>query len=239
MMGFFQSLHKKKVSGLIPVIPDIKLVSPKEGNLFQGKNPVNMAMLMEKLGAPAISVVTEPKDFGGSLKLLTDVASAVSVPVLRKDFISDEDDLCRTKECGASAILLICACLSEEKLKKLYNAALCLSLEPLVEAHTKEELTLAGNLGARLIGINNRDILTLEKDDGSVARTRELAAYVPGDALLISESGIATPEQAKAAIRAGAGAVLVGTAIWRSKDICRFYQAMCQGASENDEQGQS
>lgn len=235
MMGFYRSLQQKKAGGLIPVIPDIKLVSPKEGNLFEGRQPADMAILMEKLGAPAISVVTEQKNFGGSIELLADVVSAVSVPVLRKDFITHEDDLRRTKDCGAEAILLICACLTEQNLKELYEKALCLSLEPLVEAHTKEELTLAGNLGAKLIGINNKDILTLEKDDGSVSRTRELAAFVPEDALLVSESGIQTPEQAKAAIKAGAGAVLVGTAIWKSRDFCRFYQAMCHGESEKDE----
>ncbi|MGI5912312.1 MAG: indole-3-glycerol-phosphate synthase [Syntrophomonadaceae bacterium] len=235
MLGFGQSLQQNKASGLIPVIPDIKLISPKEGNLFQDINPINTAILMERLGAPAISVVTEQKYFGGSMKLLEDVTSAVSVPVLRKDFIIDENDLYRTKECGATAILLICGCLSAARLKKLYDAAMCLSLEPLIEVHTQAELTLASSLGAKLIGINNRDILTLEKDDGSVSRTQELAMFMPKDAFFISESGITTPEQAKAAIQAGAGAVLVGTAIWKSRNICKFYQAMCRGESEKND----
>jgi len=234
MIEFCQSLQKKKAAGLIPVIPDIKLISPQEGNLFQGRCPVNAAMQMERLGAPAISVVTEQKNFGGSMQLLADVASAVSLPVLRKDFITEEDDLYRTKESGGAAILLICACLSEEKLKKLYDAALLLTLEPLVEVHTKQELAFAVSLGAKLIGINNRDILALEKDDGSVAHTLELAALAPEDVFLISESSIVMPEQAKAAMLAGAGAVLVGTAIWQAKDICAFYQAMCRGESSKN-----
>lgn len=235
MFRFSQSLKQKKVGGFIAVIPDIKLISPKEGNLFHGRDPVETAVQMEALGAPAISVVTEPKNFGGSMKLLEKVVSAVSVPVLRKDFIADADDLRRTKDSGAAAVLLISACLSADKLKKLYDMALRLLLEPLVEIRTREELILAGNLGAKLIGINNRDILSLERDEGSVSRTRELAAFVPKDAFFISESGIKTPEQARAAIQAGAGAVLVGTAIWKAGDIRRFYGAMCRGASGKEE----
>jgi indole-3-glycerol phosphate synthase len=235
MLRFSQSLKQKKTSGLISVIPDIKLFSPKEGNLFHGRDPVKTARQMEKLGAPAISVVTEPKNFGGSMKLLENVVAAVSIPVLRKDFITDEDELRRTKDSGAAAVLLICACLSADKLKKLYDMALCLSLEPLVEVCTRDELILASNLGAKLIGINNRDILFLERDEGSVFRTLELAVFVPQDVLFISESGIGTPEQARTAIEAGASAVLVGTAIWKASDIRRFYEAMCRGESGKEE----
>lgn len=235
MTGFSQSLRMKKAAGLIPVIPDIKLVSPKEGRLFAGRSPVDAASLMDKIGAPAISVVTESKEFGGSMKLLEDVVSAISVPVLRKDFIKNEDDIRLTKDCGAVAVLLICACLTERKLRALYDAALGLSLEPLVEVHTREELGLAVGLNAKLIGINNRDILGLEKDDGSVSRTQDLAALAPKDALLISESGIQTPEDARTAIAAGAEAVLIGTAIWKSEDICRFYRTMCGEESGGSE----
>ena len=235
MIGFSQSLKRKKDSGWIPVIPDIKRISPKEGELFRGRDPADAAIRLEQLGAPAISVVTEPKNFGGSIKLLEDVASAVSVPVLRKDFITDEDDLRRTKDSGAAAVLLICACMPAVQLRKLYGIALRLSLEPLVETSTAEELAEARRLGAKLIGVNNRNILSLERDDGSISRTQELAAVVPQDALLVSESGIKTPEQARAAIEAGAGAVLVGTAIWKSGDIEGFYRAMCRGESGRDE----
>ncbi|MPM14817.1 Indole-3-glycerol phosphate synthase [bioreactor metagenome] len=235
MTGFRESLQRKKASGFIPVIPDIKLISPKEGHLFRDRGPVSTAVRMEELGAPAISVVTEPKEFGGSMKLLLDIVSAVSVPVLRKDFITDEDDLKRTKDCGASAVLLICACLTKEKLRELYEASLLLSLEPLVEAHTKEALLLADSLGAKLVGINNRDILSLERDGGGVSLTRELASFVPEGALLVSESGIETPGQAKAAILAGAGAVLVGTALWKSENFDEFYEELCRGESKQSD----
>ncbi|MGE5580193.1 MAG: indole-3-glycerol-phosphate synthase [Bacillota bacterium] len=227
MLGFSESLKRKKATGLVPVIPDIKIRSPKEGDLFHGRSPVDAARLMERIGAPAISVVTESRNFGGSMRLLEDVVSGVSVPVLRKDFIQDEDDVRRTRDSGAAAILLICACLPEQRMRRLYDAAIRLSLEPLVEVHTGEEMELARRLGAKLIGINNRDILALEKDDGSVSTTQALAVSAPGDALLISESGIETPEQARAAIRAGAGAVLVGTAIWKARMPGEFYRSLC------------
>ena len=111
MSSFYQSLSAKKSSGVIPVIPDIKLISPKEGDLLQGRSPVAAAQLFEQLGAPAISVVTEPHDFGGSLELLSSITAAVSIPVLRKDFVTCEDDLRQTCAHGAAAILLICSCL--------------------------------------------------------------------------------------------------------------------------------
>ena len=231
MTSFYQSLSAKKSSGAIPVIPDIKLISPKEGDLLQGRSPVAAARLFEQLGAPAISVVTEPHDFGGSLELLSSITAAVSIPVLRKDFITCEDDLRQTRDHGAAAILLICSCLKTEQLLDLYHAALRLGLEPLVETHTEAELRLAARLQPQLVGINNRDILTLEKDDGTVSTTARLAALAPVDALLISESGIATPEQARTAIDCGADAVLVGTALWQAPDLAAFYQQLCQGVS--------
>ncbi|NQS75135.1 MAG: indole-3-glycerol-phosphate synthase [Peptococcaceae bacterium] len=236
MKGLRESLEQKLAGGSIPIIPDIKIRSPKEGNLFLNITPLEAAQLMEKLGAPAISVVSEQKYFGGSLQLLEEVALAVSLPVLRKDFIKEENDLYRTKNCGATAVLLICACLSEKRLRMLYDLAIGLSLEPLVEVHTRDELALADSIGAKLIGINNRQILALEKDNGSVSVTQKLAPSAPQEAFLISESGITTPEQAKAAIKAGAGSVLVGTAIWKSPDPGEFYVAMSRGEGKKNEQ---
>ena len=161
--------------------------------------------------------------------MLREIVKAVNIPVLRKDFITREADLELTVEAGACAVLLICACITEARLTSLYRTALSLGLEPLVEAHTARELKLAGRLGAGLVGINNRDILTLERDGGTVSTTSELAAWVPKGALLISESGISTPEEARAATEAGAGAVLVGTAIWRAADPAACFRALCRG----------
>ena len=125
-------------------------------------------------------------------------------------------------------MLLICACLGPGELERLYRAALSCGLEPLVETHTQEEMRRAAALGAQLVGVNNRDILALEKDGGTVATTARLAAGRPAGALLISESGIETPADVRAACRAGAQAVLVGTAIWRAGDPVAAYHALAR-----------
>ena len=224
---FSQALCDKRATGTIPVIPDFKRISPKEGDLFGARDPVEMAKLMASLGAPALSVVTEPKSFGGSLDMLRSIADAAGLPVLRKDFMQNADDLKATRAYGADAVLLICAALDPHRLARLYEEALKCDLEPLVEARDAVELELAGSLGAALVGINNRDILNLELDSGTVSRTASLAAHAPKGALLVSESGILSPADARAAMAAGAGAVLVGTAVWRAEDTAGFYLSLC------------
>lgn len=226
MKGFEQALRACAQAGRVPVIPDLKSVSPGAGPLFPAAQAAERAREMERARAPALSVVTESAQFGGSLEMLSQVVQAVDLPVLRKDFIRTTAEVEQTARLGARAILLICACLEEALLRQLYQAALSCGLEPLVEAHTVRELQLAAALGARLVGINNRDILQLERDGGTVDTTLRLAAEKPEHCLLISESGIQTPADARAALRGGADAVLVGTAIWRSGDPAAFYQAL-------------
>ena len=228
-MKFSNAIIDKKSTGVIPVIPDIKCVSPQHGDLLRGRCPVQTAKLLKNAGAAVMSVVTESKDFGGSLELLRNIAEATGLPILRKDFITCVDDLKISLDYGAAAILLMCATQTEKSLFELYEAAIKLGIEPLVETHTLDEMQLAIKLGATLVGINNRDILRLERDDGTVANTRNLAEFAPENAVLISESGIGTPEEARQAIRAGADAVLVGTALWMAEDIVAFYRAMAAG----------
>ncbi|MBQ1334037.1 MAG: indole-3-glycerol-phosphate synthase [Clostridia bacterium] len=232
MRGFEESIRKKHKSGLIPVIPDIKLLSPKEGDLARGRDPAEMARLFESLGAPALSVVTEEKHFGGSVELLKSIALTAGIPVLRKDFITTEEELYITRDAGASAVLLICATTQTDDIRRLYEKAVSMGLEPLVETQNEHELELAAELGATLVGINNRNIATLEKDAGGVERTGRLAVLAPKNACLISESGIETPADAKTAIEAGASGVLVGTALWRARDTASFYLEMCGGGTK-------
>jgi indole-3-glycerol phosphate synthase len=226
------SIKKRKQAGFIPVIPDVKCTTPKEGDLLRGRDPVEVAKLLAEAGAPALSVVTEPKNFGGSIELLERIAALTKLPTLRKDFIACVDDLKITKDCGAAAILLICATQSFSSLMKLYEEALKIGLEPLVEAHTKEELILARKIGAKLVGINNRNILELERDAGTVSATELLAKYKPNDAILISESSLQTPAEARAAVRAGADAVLIGTAIWQAENMRECYLAFSRGVGD-------
>jgi indole-3-glycerol phosphate synthase len=224
--SFSSAIKMVNERGFIAVIPDIKCISPKEGDLLKGRNPVDMAKYLVQCGAPLLSVVTEQKRFGGSAELLRAITGAVELPVLRKDFIIDESTLEETAELGAVAVLLICAITDEKNLKMLYEKALQLNLEPLVEVHTAREAEFASNMGARLIGINNRDIMTFEQDEGGPSMTAALAGAIPSDALLVSESGILSVDDAKLAAISGANAVLVGTALWRASDMGAMYQSL-------------
>lgn len=228
MMKFTEALRRCAQSGRVPVIPDFKMISPSDGLLFEERDVIGAAREMEHAGAPALSVVTEEKDFGGSAELLSKIAEAVSIPILRKDFVSNKDDIRETAQMGASAILLICSCMSEKTLRELYHASLELGIEPLVEAHSEAELQLAASLGAQLVGINNRDILALERDGGTVATTARLSAAKPKGAFLISESGITSAEDVRTALKSGADAVLIGTAIWKADDPFTFYKELSE-----------
>jgi len=210
----------------VAVIPDIKCVSPKEGDLLRGRNPVDTAKALVCYGAPVLSVVTETERFGGSPELLRDIAKTVDVPILRKDFITSVDALSETAELGASSVLLICAIMDEATLGTLYEKSMMLGLEAFVEVCTAKEMELAKKLGARVIGVNNRNITTLELDDGGPSRTATLADGMPAGSLLVSESGILSVEDAKLAASCGANAVLVGTALWQAEDMEAMYRSL-------------
>jgi indole-3-glycerol phosphate synthase len=211
------------------VVADIKPRSPEHGDLLRGRNPVDIALQLEALGCPCLTNVTESAHFGGSLAVLREICRAVKIPVLRKDFIETPDDLKKTLEAGAAGVLICCAALSPRENELLYDRALALGLEPLVEVHTAEEMAFAASLGTKLIGINNRDIARLELDGGSVEKTSELIALAPKDSAIISESGILTPEDAKRAKALGAHAVLVGSALLLADNLETTYREMCAG----------
>jgi len=194
------------------VIIDFKVISPKYGDLFRGRNPVEVAKRLEKAGVFGLSVVTESEHFGGSLDLLRSIANAVNLPILRKDFIKSDDDLRETLDCGATHVLLICATM--DNVGEMYEKSLELGLTPVVEVHTHLEMELAKRLDAKVIGINNKDITILEKDNGAVDLTVDLISVAPKDTFIISESGIKNRADAELALQHGANAVLVGTAFW-------------------------
>lgn len=235
-MDFLTALQNKQKTGAIPVIPDIKCFSPKDGDLLRSRDPVQIARDLAGAGAPALSVVTESKEFGGSLELLRSICAVVSVPVLRKDFVTDRSDLEETLRCGASAILLMVSCLGEKRLEELYHEAIELGLTPFVETHTQRELTFAYALGAKLIGINNRDILQLERDDGDVSHAAALLRVGQGiqgkqaqsDSFVVVESALRGGVDARTAIRSGADGVLCGTAILQAPDPVAKYFSMAR-----------
>ena len=228
---FSAAIAAERGNGRAAVIPDIKCISPKEGDLLRGRDPVQVATELVSWGASVLSVVTENKHFGGSAKLLQTIVESTKVPVLRKDFIHDVAGLRETVDLGASAVLLIAASMDEKTLAILYERACHLGLEPLVEVHTAEEMAFAKTLQPRLLGINNRNILDLERDSGNPERTEHLAKEKPAGTLLISESGILSANDARQAMRAGADAVLIGTALWLAANMevtyREFQEAVC------------
>ena len=170
----------------------------------------------ERAGAAALSVLTEEQGFGGSLADLRRARAASSLPILRKDFIVDEYQVLEALVGGADAILLIVAALDVVRLAQLHAVAAELGLGVLVEVHDDRELALAAEIGAAVIGINNRDLTTLSVD---VRRTFELLPLVPDDAVVVAESGFRTRAELEALAGAGVDAVLVGEALMRAPDI--------------------
>jgi indole-3-glycerol phosphate synthase len=225
---FSRALWNYFHNGKIPVIPDIKPRSPQRGDLLKGRDPVNLAKKLAKAGAPALSVVTEPDYFGGSARLLADVAEATGLPVLRKDFITQSWQLRESMAMGAHAVLLIAAMLKREQLYELIEGCFKLGLEPLVETHSQEEVFSLEGIDLTVIGINNRSIVELEMDDGNVETTEKLAGLIKPGILVVSESAISTAADVERAAAAGAHAVLVGTAILQARDSAEMY-AMLSG----------
>lgn len=195
-------------SNKINIISEIKRASPSKGNINQNVDPVLQAKQYEALGAAAISVLTDPAFFNGTMDDLRDVRKTVNVPILCKDFIIDKVQIDRAKAAGANIILLIVAALDDEKLEELYQYAQQLNLEILVEVHNEEEMERALKLKPEIIGINNRNLKTFEVD---IATTERLAAMVTDpDTILISESGMKTKDDVIRARDVGAKAILVG-----------------------------
>lgn len=192
-----------------------------------GRNPVDVAMSLAAAGAPVISVVTESDHFGGSLKVMERIAVKTSLPILRKDFIKDREELVRSAEMGASAVLLISSILEKGQLAGLVEESLALGLEPLVETHNEEELAAIRDMRLSFVGVNNRNILEWETDDGNVNTTESLADFLPEGAFILSESSISGPLDVERATEAGAHGVLVGTAILKAEDPAEMYDRLC------------
>ncbi|NNF89407.1 MAG: indole-3-glycerol phosphate synthase TrpC [Acidimicrobiia bacterium] len=199
----------------INVIAEVKRRSPSRGELAPDLDPASQAAAYEAGGAAAISVLTEPEFFSGSLDDLTAVARSVGIPVLRKDFIIDLAQVWESKRAGADALLLIAAALDDELLANLLQEAHGAGLEALVEVHTAPEADRAMSAGARIIGVNNRDLATFTVD---LATSESLAARVAAAPARVAESGIHRGADAARMGAAGYTAVLVGEALVRAHD---------------------
>ena len=199
----------------IAFICECKKASPSKGLIAPDFLYLQIAEEYEKAGADCISVLTEPKWFLGSDQYLTEIANAVSVPCLRKDFTVDEYMIYEAKMLGASAVLLICAILSEEQIKAYIGLCDELGLSALVEAHDESEVQAALNAGARLIGVNNRNLKDFSVDTDNSRRLREL---IPADVLFVSESGVSSAGDVEKLRNIGADAVLIGETLMRAPD---------------------
>lgn len=198
------------------LIAEVKRASPSAGTISADFDYLTVARTYDKAGASAISVLTDEKYFQGHLEYLTLIRQEVTVPVLRKDFIIHEAQIHEAVVAGADAILLIVAALDQPTLARLLGVAHACQLEVLVEVHDLAELDRALETEARIIGVNNRNLKTFAVD---LATTEMLAEEVPEDIVLVSESGIKTPEDAARLAAAGVDALLVGETLMRSANI--------------------
>jgi len=205
------------------LIAEVKKASPSAGAIVEQFDPVAIAQAYEAAGAHAVSVLTDERFFQGSLAYLAAIRKAVGLPVLRKDFILHEVQIYEAVVAGADAILLIVAALEQSELARLYDTAGMLGLDVLVEVHTLEELDRALDIGARVIGVNNRNLGTFEVD---LRATEEIGEEVPEEIVLVSESGIKTNADARRVFACGVNALLVGEALMRSGDVAGHVAAL-------------
>jgi indole-3-glycerol phosphate synthase len=199
----------------LQVIAEIKRRSPSRGDLNMGLDPVATALAYEQGGASAISVLTEPEFFAGSLADLMRVRAAVGVPVLRKDFIIDPRQVEESRIAGADALLLIVAGLGEARLRELLAECVTVGIEALVEAHSEAEAAVAAEVGAVIIGVNNRDLATFRTD---LAVAEHVAPRLAADRVLVAESGVSNQAGARRMAAAGYDAILVGEALVTTAD---------------------
>jgi indole-3-glycerol phosphate synthase len=198
----------------INVIAEIKRRSPSKGIIREDFNPVELARDYEEGGAAALSILAEEDFFGGSLDHLKQARPQSSAPILRKDFIFDEYQLYESVAAGADAILLIVAALDDELLGRLLSLARKLRLDALVETHNQEEMLRASNAGARIIGVNNRNLSNFEVDLETSFRLSDIA---PPDCILVSESGISSPDHIRRLKSAGYNGFLIGEHFMRAE----------------------
>ncbi|MBU2103281.1 MAG: indole-3-glycerol phosphate synthase TrpC [Candidatus Omnitrophota bacterium] len=202
--------------GKMSIIGEVKQASPASGILRKDFSHLAIAATYARYGINAISVLTEEEFFLGKIQYIEEIKKETPLPVLRKDFILDEIQILESRAAGADAVLLIAGILSHEKLTKLYGSAKELGMDALIEVHTEKELTRAITLGADIIGINNRNLNTLQVD---LTTTQKLIPFIPSDTIKVSESGIQSLKDVLWLKGLGIQAILVGSAFMKSENI--------------------
>ena len=202
------------MSSEMSVIAEVKRSSPSKGTLASIGDPAGLAATYEEAGAQVVSVLTEQRRFGGSLADLDAVRKAIDLPILRKDFMVDEYQFYEARAHGADVVLLIVAALSKNQLEDYFHLSTELGMRSLIEVHTNDELERALDISPEIIGVNSRNLKTLEVDSRAFA---ELIPQIPSSIARIAESGISTREEVVFAQECGATAILVGEALVRSE----------------------
>lgn len=207
----------------LAVIAEIKRRSPSKGVLREGLDPVSLASTYAECGATCMSVLTDEPHFGGSAADLRAARSACSLPVIRKDFTVDPRDVCDARIMGADCVLLIAAALSADELSSMHALAVSIGLDVLVEIHDEDELAVAMKVGANLVGVNQRDLVTFRVDHDRAVR---MASLMPAGVVRVAESGVRDARDAESLRRAGYHAVLVGESLVTAADTCASLKAL-------------
>jgi indole-3-glycerol phosphate synthase len=213
--GFTEALGAALVSGY-GLIAEIKRASPSKGLIRADFDPVALAQAYERGGAACLSVLTDVPYFQGADEYLVAARATVGLPVLRKDFFLDPYQVVEARVLGADCVLLILAAIDDAQARELENAAIEFGMDVLVEVHDEAEMERALGLEARIIGVNNRDLKTLRVDLGT---TERLAAMVPPERIVVSESGLGTPDDLARMSSAGARCFLIGESLMRAADV--------------------
>ena len=221
--AFYEAVAKPGMS----FVCEVKKASPSKGVIDPVFDYLSIARDYEAAGADGVSCLTEPRWFLGSDEIFRGIRAAIRTPMLRKDFVVDEYQLYQAKILGANCALLICAILDTETLERYLGLCDSLGLAALVEAHDEAELASAVSAGARMIGVNNRNLKDFSVDFGNAARLRE---RIPADRLFVAESGVQTPADAAALKKAGADAILMGEVLMRAQDKKAMLSAMREAA---------
>ena len=214
--GFHAALERAFAPGRPALIAEVKKASPSKGLIRADFDPAAIASAYESAGAACLSVLTDAPSFQGSEAYLTAAREAAGLPVLRKEFLVHPWQVAESRALGADAILIIMAMVDDVLAAELKAEADRLGLDALVEVHDEDEMARAGALGARLVGVNNRNLRTFHTD---LATTERLAPLKPAGALLVAESGIAGPDDARRLADCGARAMLVGESLMRQADV--------------------
>ncbi|MBM5782242.1 MAG: indole-3-glycerol phosphate synthase TrpC [Pelagibacterales bacterium] len=222
---FFGALKAKDDSGQTALICEIKKASPSKGIIRADFNPVEIAQIYDQCGATCLSILTDEKYFAGSDEYIKEVRKVTNLPILRKEFIVDSYQIYEAKMLGADCILLIVAMLDDAKLNELEDCALGLGLSVLIEVHNEEELQRAFKMKSKLIGINNRNLKTLEVD---IRNSLKLADHVPSDYVLVGESGIKDIADILLLKEAGINCFLIGEHFMAQKNIATAVKAFLE-----------